>query len=448
MTKYLKNSINFLLIVVFIVSCDLKTEDNVGETIITKWQKDKKSAISLTYDDGTINQFTVARPIMNKLNFPATFYILTGKIKGSAKGKFIGRPFSEIINETVLIKTNVTNFFERASAIGYIGKGEAIDFHSNAGSLFESGKLEEAYILIDEGYEKFRKRELKVSKEIIFHDNKVLDSTTWKNLNTYAKEGHEIASHTVTHPRLAILDKVNMLYELEQSRADIEKFLGEAYTFSAECPYGTEDERVMKYAFDIYPSLRNRMPELYLEELNRSSDINPGISNKEYVQWQRGALTDTSMKIMKSWVDTSIAHDNIWLVLVFHGVNDIGWEPKTGEELEEYFVYIKEKEEQLWVATFADVSKYIKERKNTKISSKIENKRIVLNISTDLNTTMYNVPLTMKTYVPKVWKSILFETRNNRKNQLILNTQKDSLGSFVLYDVLPNEGEIILSEQM
>lgn len=444
MKQYIKKGFIFLVTVVFIISCVCKEGGNVGKTSITKWQKDKKSAISITYDDGTINQFTVARPIMNKLNLPGTFYIITGKIKGSSKGKFIGRPFSEIIKETILVKTDTANFFERASAIGFIGKGEAIDYHSNAGSLFESGKIREAHKLIDEGYEKIRKGELKVSNKVVFHDNKEIDSTTWEDYKIYANEGHEIASHTVTHPRLAILDKVNMLYELDQSRIDIQKFLGEAYTFSAECPYGTEDERVMKCAHSIYPALRNRMPESYIEELNRACNIDPSTLGKEYIQWQRGVLTNTSMKVMKKWVNTSITRNNIWLVLVFHGVDNIGWEPKTGKELEEYFGYIKKKEDVLWVATFADVSKYVKERKNTTVSSEVKDNKILLTILSDLDTKMYNVPITMKTYVPKKWKLATLEKKNN--NALTLNVKKDSLGSYVLYDVLPNTGSMVLIE--
>ena len=35
-----------------------------GRTKITMWQDDKTTAISLTYDDNTINQFRVAIPIM------------------------------------------------------------------------------------------------------------------------------------------------------------------------------------------------------------------------------------------------------------------------------------------------------------------------------------------------------------------------------------------------
>ena len=33
---------------------------SIGDTEITKWQDGKKGAVSITYDDGTINQFRVA----------------------------------------------------------------------------------------------------------------------------------------------------------------------------------------------------------------------------------------------------------------------------------------------------------------------------------------------------------------------------------------------------
>jgi hypothetical protein len=241
------------------------------------------------------------------------------------------------------------------------------------------------------------------------------------------------------------LDEVNLFYELEQSKADIQNFLGEKYTFSAECPYGTENQRVMEYAHKIYPALRNRMPEPYLDELNRSSKRPPGKSTKEYVQWQRGPLSNVSMEVMKSWVDTCIVNSNIWLVLVFHGIDGIGWEPRTGAELEEYFNYMNERKAYLWIATFADVTKYIRERKNAVITSVVRDATIVVNISSDLDPTVYDVPVTLKTYVPMAWKTTVLNNKTKHENQLRI--QKDDLGPYVLYSVLPGEGEIILSEQ-
>lgn len=419
--------------------CSNEQSDNIGNTSITKWKGDKKSAISITYDDGTIHQFTVARPIMDSLDFKGTFYIITGKIKGSAQGKFIGRPVGKIIEETATTKTNQDNFFERASAIGFTGSGQALAYHTNAGSLFEAGKVEEAYLLIDEGYAKLRSGEIPVSEHRPSYSR--TDSTTWEDYRSYASDGHEIASHTVTHPRLAVLDEVNMLYELEQSKADVARFLGEAYTFSAECPYGTEDERVMEYAHKIYPALRNRMPEPWLEEINRSSQMQPGASEKEYVQWQRGPLTNISMATMKSWVDTCLAHDNIWLVLVFHGVDGIGWEPRTGDELREYFRYIKTHETGLWVATFAEVTKYLRERKKTTLNSEFDGEQIIVKISSPLDPVTYDIPLTFKTYLPRDWKEVnVF----HQQESVTSSMAQDDAGNYVLYNVLPSIEEIVI----
>jgi peptidoglycan/xylan/chitin deacetylase (PgdA/CDA1 family) len=442
-SEIIKINVATFIVVMLTMSCTKDLDQHVGQTEVSKWQGNKKSAVSITYDDGIITQFTVARPIMNKLNLPATFFILTGKINGSEGGKFLGRSKDEIIDETALIKTNADNFFERASLIAYTGTSEAVLAHSNAGSLFESGKVEEAYKTMDEAFEKLRSSSLKNTDEVVYHDNPQ-DTTSWDDLRKYAAEGHEIASHSITHPRMAVLDEVNLRYELEQSKADIYKNLGEKYTFSVECPYGTENERVMEYAREVYPALRNRMPETYLDEFNRSSDQDPGASENEYVQWQRGPLTNTSMDLMKSWIDKCQANDNIWLVLVFHGVEDLGWESKTAEELEEYFSFIKEKENDLWVATFADVTKYVRERKNIDITNQMEDGSITLTFLSDLDPKIYDVPLTFKTYVPGNWESAKVK-HGEKEIASNLEIRKDDRGHYIHYDFSPLRGKIIIS---
>lgn len=427
---------------VLLFSCSKDYDELVGQTEITKWQDGKKAAISLTFDDGTINQFTTALPIMNRLEFPATFYIITGKIKGTQRGRFIGRPIDSIIEETGTIPTNQDNLFERASAIGYSGYQGAMQYHTDAGERMDADDPQGAYRLIDEGYQKIRAGEL-MKKEDTAYQYSRTDTITWEDIRRYAAQGHEFGSHTITHPRLAILDETNLLYELEKSKDDIRKFLGEAHTFSAECPYGTENERVMEYAHKVYPALRNRMPETYLEELNRGSDMNPGQSDKEYVQWQRGPLTNITMEKMKSWVDTCLIHDNVWLVMVFHGVDGIGWEARTGAELEEYFRYIKAREDQLWVATFADVTKYMRERKNASVEASWEGDEITISLTQDLDPSMYNQPLTLKTYVPDEWEKVTINSEDSPGGSM--EVMKDDKGSFVLYNVVPNGGALSLS---
>ncbi|MDP2042703.1 MAG: polysaccharide deacetylase family protein [Algoriphagus sp.] len=419
-----------------------KTDPIVGQTEITKFQGNKKGAISVTYDDGIVNQFTIAKPIMDSLALPATFYIITGKVEGSGKGKFIGRDPKEIISETARIKTDSTNFFERASLIAFTGSSEAEDYHARAGSLFEQGKVAEAHALIDEGYTKIRRGTMKNTNDVVFHNN-AEDTTTWEQYRSYSAQGHEIASHTVTHPRLAALDEVNMLYELEQSKADLLKFIGPESTFSAEGPYGTENERVMEFAHKVYPSLRNRMPEDWLEEINRGSKMTPGESTKEYVQWQRGPVTRIDITQMKAWVDTTMSHDNNWLVLVFHGIENLGWEPKTRSELVEYFSYMKTNEPNLWIATFRDVTKYLRERKATQVSTEVSKNAITVELSSSLDPETYSVPLTLKTYVPAGWTSVQLAQSQGNVN---LEVQTDEKGSYVIYEVRPGSAKVSLKK--
>lgn len=111
------------------------------------------------------------------------------------------------------------------------------------------------------------------------------------------------------------------------------------------------------------------------------------------------------MALMKSWVDTVAADDNIWLVLVFHGIG-IGWEPKTGAELREYLQYMKGKEHRLWVATFQDVTKYMREREHAKVRASRRGNAIEVTLTHDLDGRLYDLPLTLETTLPADWSAL------------------------------------------
>lgn len=304
--------------------------------------------------------------------------------------------------------------------------------------------------MIDEAYERVRHGEFEPSDgymdelyNVLAIDDSTVDLITWKELKKFARQGHEFGSHTILHPYLAIMDSANIHYELEKSRLDILNNLGSEHTFSAECPFGTEDERVMEYAYEIYPALRNRMPHPYLAELNRASNEDPRTATEEYVQWQRGPLSDIPMQEMKSWVDISLDKDNIWLVLVFHGVEGIGWESLSEEELEEYFNYIKQHEQELWVATFKDVTKYIRQRQNADVKADQKGEQVTIKLTHSLDRELYQLPLTLKTYVPSGWTDVSVEQDGTiQKTQ----TKRDENGTYVLYQAKPNSGTILLSK--
>jgi len=419
----------------------------VGQTEITKWQYGKNGAVSLTYDDGSINQFRVAVPIMDSFGFPATFFVVTGQIPGSQyHGTFIGRPTKVIIEETATVPTEKDNFFERASALAFLGYQGTTDYHTRAGETYDEGKdSAKAYGIVDDAYAKVRQGTI---KPVIAHEASTNQEggITWEELDALSKHGYEFASHTVTHPRVAVLDDVNLVYELEKSRLDLFDHLGFKHTFSVECPYGTEDSRGVAFALQRFQAARNRMPDSFVEDLDRASTADPTLSKKEYVRWQRGVLTKTPMKLIKSWVDTAATHNNIWLVFVSHGVDGIGWEPKTHQEIREYLEYMKSKEASLWIATFQDVTKYMRERAHGEVRSYQDGDAFSVVLRDDLTDLSYDLPLTLKTYVPIDWHVV--EVRQGKRTTRAEVTHDQGRG-YVLYQAVPNAEVIrlILAQQ-
>ncbi len=416
-----------------------------GETTIAKWQHDKRGAVSITYDDGTVNQFRVAIPIMNRLGLPGTFFINTGSLPGSThKARFIGRPIEEIVAETRLTPTTPENIFERASASRFVPVRGADQQFTRAGAQIDAGRIEEACRIIDEFYAGVREGKLEALPADIPASPPIDPNTsgglTWEKARAYTAEGHEFASHMVTHPYVSALDEANMLYELEKSRDEIATRIDFRSTLAAECPYGTDDDRAMGYAMKVYPALRNRMGRDYILELHRPDRRSPVAPEHEYVQWQRGILTATTLSQMKEWADITAAQKNLWLVLVIHGVEGIGWEAMTGADMEAYFSHIAASDD-LWVATFGDAARYIEQRMNATLEWKRKGRRIVVRVDHPLDKRLFDLPLTLKTRVDPAWERVRVVQGSSAT---VVEVVRDDNGAYVLYRAVPGNDKIEL----
>jgi hypothetical protein len=198
----------------------------------------------------------------------------------------------------------------------------------------------------------------------------------------------------------------------------------------------------MEYSLEMFPALRNRMPETYLEEINRSGKFDPTQDyTKEYVQWQRGPLSKTTPELMQSWVDDILTREDTWLVLVFHGIEGIGWEAIPQTRIRAYFEYIASKSKDIWVAPFRDVTQYMRQRMNTNMTKSVSKDMITLKLESDLDPYWYQQKLTMKTYISPDWKTV--SLRQGEVSET-LEIEKDMEGSYVQYTADPNGGELTL----
>jgi len=423
----------------------------VAETTIDTWQDGKRGAVTLTYDDSNINQFRVALPLMNERRLPATFFVITGGLEGARyAGRFVGRAPAEILRESATVPTNATNYLERISAAPFLGYEGLITLHNAA-----APPTAQTFARVDAAYAKARNGELPklAPNAFVYMDNKgdpiqappsaEGGRVTWDQLRAAAAQGHEIGSHTVTHPHLDALDEANILDELTRSRDEIRDHLGTKHLFSAECPFGIEDPRAVGYALKIYPALRNRMPEPWLEELDRSSRGNPTASTKPYVQWQRGAISTSTPETIKGWIDTTADHENIWLVFVIHGVEGIGWEALTRHTLTMMYDHIVANQDRLWVATFGDVTRYMRERMNAKVTTAPSSDGTIrVTLTHALDPALYDLPLTLNTPVPAAWARVVVTQGAARQT---LAPVRDTRGSSVTYHATPNGPAVSLS---
>jgi peptidoglycan/xylan/chitin deacetylase (PgdA/CDA1 family) len=421
----------------------------IGHTEIAPWQYGRNGAVSVTYDDASINQFRVAAPLMTERKLPGTFFVLTGAVEGSKyPPRFIGRPAADVLRESATVPSGADNFRERIAAAPFLGFSGLIGLRTSA-----APPTPQTFARIDEAYRRARAGEwppLPASASIYMDNGGTViqepprpdvDHATWDDIRGHVAAGHEIGSHTITHPRLDALDEANIRYELEQSRVEIREQLGERHTFSAEAPFGIEDERVMEIAYGIYPVLRNRMPHAWLDELNRASQRDPLASTRAYVQWQRGILTRTTTAQMQSWIDTTRTSGRTWLVIVIHGVEGIGWESVTREHLATFFDALAASQTHLWVATFQDVTKYLRERMNAAVTSSESEGTIRVELTHALDRLIYDLPLTLRTRVPDTWARVRVAQGTS---VVTMPVTRGADGSIVTYQAAPNGVPVLI----
>ena len=419
-------------------------------TEITKWQDGKTAAVSLTYDDSTINQFRIALPMMNERGLPATFFVITGEIPGSEyRATFVGRPIMEIIRESAKIPTNKGNALERSSMLRYLGEAQRVEivlknFNPNsAGGFVEKGDFsvfDRVLAMLRESGETYGVGSKAVVPVRSQEDGRPPaiqpGGLTWNEFRQAGKQGHEIANHLVSHAHTPGLDEANILYEATKADEDLRAQMGVEHAFSIEAAYGIHDARVEKILVPRFPLTRNWVTDDFMDGIFRGDNRDPATMKKEYVQWQRGPITKTPVEEMRGWIDKSLS-TGTWLVVVIHGIEGIGYQPIPAANLREYLDYVKANENRLWVATFRDAAKYARERMASKVMTKQAGDAVEITVTHSLNARLYNLPLTARTTVPAQWTSAEFRQGNVTR---IVPVQREGQNSYVTYRIMPNSG--------
>jgi len=255
-------------------------------------------------------------------------------------------------------------------------------------------------------------------------------STHWDQLQAAAAVGHEIGSHTVTHPTLTTSNEVA---ELSNSKIAIEVNAPGVNCVTVAYPFCVE-------------STESVIATYYIAGRTCSGAIVPATPSNFY--------QISSIALGSSGINTAAgitakadlaASSGGWCVYLIHGIDsDGGYSPLSSTILRTTLNYLYANPSKFWVSSFSNVVRYIKERNDVNVIE-VSNTgdTITVQVTDGLNNTIYNYPVTIRRSLPDSWGSA-----NVSQNGLSVTSSIVVVNSkaYVMFDVVPDGGDVVLSK--
>jgi peptidoglycan/xylan/chitin deacetylase (PgdA/CDA1 family) len=246
---------------------------------------------------------------------------------------------------------------------------------------------------------------------------------TWDQFRTMSLEGHEIGSHSVTHPAFDTLSLGDistpgtLLYELYQSKNTIEQKIPNQKCITIAYPYVAYNIDVLNEAALFYESGRASATfpngsslsgiEYYAiygneEQFNlpRDSIQNDLDELQDFENYEQGAITNGKWGVFQG-------HEVFPFSQMSYMLQQGAYYPISTEWLTSLCQWLKQKSDSnlVWVETMGNITRYMREREQFQynITSQTAT-RIKINITDTLNNQIYNYPLTVDVTVPPDWQ--------------------------------------------
>jgi peptidoglycan/xylan/chitin deacetylase (PgdA/CDA1 family) len=188
--------------------------------------------------------------------------------------------------------------------------------------------------------------------------------STWKKV---AQSGHEIGNHTLHHPGLTKADDKTVETEINGAYERILEKVGVA-PVSFAYPGNARDDRVRKFVYAKHAVAR---------------ETETGYGGKDFTTEKANALVDRTLK------------DKRWMVAMLHAIENGYAAFPSASVLDEHLKYVQSLKNRLWVDTFGNVGRYVKERDAAKLDAKKSDTSVSFTLTTDLDAKLFCVPLTI-----------------------------------------------------
>ncbi|MGK9367433.1 polysaccharide deacetylase family protein [Melioribacter sp. Ez-97] len=252
----------------------------------------------------------------------------------------------------------------------------------------------------------------------------------WRGLSEAAENGHEIASHTVSHPYLDQLAENELENELKNSAESIYANIKTGTPLTIAYPYC----RPGKLSFVKKYYIAARGCQGYIEKKTPSDLFN--ISS--IICGSEGPVK--TVKDFNARAEEA-ARSGGWCVYLLHGIDDDGgYSPLPSDTLRKSLDYLKENEDRFWVDNFINVVKYIEERNSLTINETYRSSdTIIFTVNDTLDDDVYDFPVTIRSKIPAGWQSFVLIQKNN---EIAFDLIHDNEHDYIVFNVVPDSAEI------
>jgi peptidoglycan/xylan/chitin deacetylase (PgdA/CDA1 family) len=213
------------------------------------WQAGKvtdRPPLGITFDDGALDNYEHALPVLDRLSLKASFYIPVGNVD-DGQAPWHDRLGFALLRSVAAIRKTPDVDFDRLLA----------PFSCSA-AAFDAVLPDEAVRLAGQGVLAAKRLSAEqrsaglLALETALGGYQVPDwagMMTWDQLRELQKKGHEVGSHSVTHPLLPDLSTTELREEIAGSRSRLQSMTGgEVASFCY--PNGSYDARCLEAVRD------------------------------------------------------------------------------------------------------------------------------------------------------------------------------------------------------
>jgi oligosaccharide reducing-end xylanase len=254
----------------------------------------------------------------------------------------------------------------------------------------------------------------------------------WSKVQGAASEGHEIASHTVTHPNLGTVSAAQITNELNNSQVAINNYIPGQQCVTVAYPNCVEPNDAITASY-------------YVAGRTCSGSVVPSTPANFYNISCYICGSQGTVNTFASFTNNanSAANSRGWCVYLIHGIDaDGGYSPLSSALLQSAVNFFSTNQNRYWIQTFGNVVRYIKERNASSVSETANTgEAITVQVTNALNASIYNYPITLRRPIPTNWLAAAVS-----QNGQPVNTQNLVINStnYVMFDVVPNGGDVTL----